>query len=80
MAIIGNSFGWFLGPPTARAIIDTASGQTSYALQQLTVGVVALLTIEIQVMGELHQMDTDFEVNIMRTSKEKDDEKTSKTS
>ena len=80
MAIIGNSFGWFLGPPTARAIIDTASGQTSYALQQLTVGVVALLTIEIQVMGELHQMDTDFEVNIMRTSKEKDDEKTAKTS
>ena len=42
------------------------------------IGVVALVTIEISVIDELHQMEADFEVNIMRTSKEKEDEKGSK--
>ena len=67
MAIIGGSVGRLVGPPTARTIIDTPSGQTAYALQQFCVSLVALVVIEIKVMEELHKMDEDFDVNILRT-------------
>jgi hypothetical protein len=46
---LGRSF----GPPLARTVIATASGQTAYSLQQLAITSMALVLIELSVLREL---------------------------
>jgi hypothetical protein len=73
LALIGNSIGRFLGPPSARAILGTEAGQTTYSLLQLMISLVALMLIELGVATELHKMDTNSEENDLHKGKDETD-------
>ena len=71
---LNNVFSTFLGrglgPPTARAILTAASGQTGYASQQLLLSAVAVVLMEGVVIQHLHLLDKEFENDVLRSPRE----------
>jgi MFS family permease len=68
--VAATIFGRGLGPPTARAILTTPSGQTAYSWQQLLISSLAVVLMEATVIQHLHFLDEDFKTDVLRPSKE----------
>jgi hypothetical protein len=68
--VVATMLGRGLGPPTARAILKTAWGQTAYSWQQLVISSVAFVLMELTLIDKLHFLEKDFANNILTGSKE----------
>ena len=58
--LVGNSVGKTLGPPTSRAILATAYGQTGYAWVQLLTSLAVLAMVEWKMVGQLRKIDVEY--------------------
>lgn len=66
--VLANLVGRGLGPPIARSVLSSASGQTGYSWQQLAVSSATVVLLELTVVGRLHNLDEEFTEDILTGS------------